>query len=226
VIADEFQALLSPEAIDDFERFLTQARSQRVFLWSMFQQAAQLERSAPHLLRVLRANTNVQIMFRSSLEDARVIADVLPTTGRILRDRPGFPDPRTPPTFLSQDEERRVLLAQVPSMPDRCFWFWNKHRPYGAIAVSSPAVPVTALRRSAASLPPELREAVRGGVLAMHPTDLRRAERRRQARLNALANREHVAVPAVTVAQEPDAEAGDIEASAPPSRPAGLPNLG
>jgi hypothetical protein len=189
VVADEFQELLSPEIAHDFERFLTLARSQRVFLWAMFQQAAQVEAVSPTLLRILKTNTNYQCVFRSNIEDARAMAHVLPATGRRVRESPGFPDPRTPRTFIPIEEERRALVEQVPSMPDRVFFFLNKRRPYGAILTKSATLSIDKRAAFADELDAEVRAALHRGVLAVSPEDIERAREERAAFLASLAGR-------------------------------------
>lgn len=181
IIADEFQQLLTSEVARDFERILTLARSQRVFLWSIFQQAAQVEAVSSTLLRILRTNTNYQLLMRSDLEDARTLAHVLPTTGTAQRSREGFPDPRTAPTTMTVDEERRKLLEMVPSMPDRVGWFWERRAPHPALLLRSARLDVERGRQAANRLSPELRTLIRSGVLAIPADELERAERNHRA---------------------------------------------
>ncbi len=189
IIADEFQQLLTSEVARDFERILTLARSQRVFLWSVFQQAAQVEAVSPTLLRILRTNTNYQLLMRSDLEDARTLAHVLPTTGTALRPRDGFPDPRTTPATMTVDEERRKLLEMVPSMPDRVGWFWERRAPHPALLLRSARLDIDGGRQAAKRLSPELRKVIRNGVLAISPDELERSERDHRARRDSLATR-------------------------------------
>ena len=166
IVADEFQAMLAPDIGSDFERVLTLARSQRCFLWCLFQQAAQVEAVSPTLLRLLRTNTNYQLMGRSDIADARALSHILPVTGRVPRVQRGFPDPRNPPQFLTIDDERRRLVEQVPSMPDRLFWFWNRRSQQDAVLMRSATLRMDRMRARANSLPPELRSAISRGVLA------------------------------------------------------------
>ncbi len=172
VFADEFQELLGPDVASDFERFLTLARSQRVFLWSMFQQAAQVEAVSPLLLRILRTNTNYAILGRSDPADARAMAYALPGTAGRARAQEGFPDPRSPASRMSEGESRAEAEALVPRLPDRVFWFANRRRPYPAILMRSVAVPLASLRRSAASLPAEILRQASRGVLAVSRDEL------------------------------------------------------
>jgi len=169
VVADEFQELLGPEVARDFERVLTLARSQRCFLWLLFQQAAQLEAVSPTLLRLLRTNTNYQAIFRSNIEDARHFSHVLPVTGRVVHETAGFPDPRQAERFLTADDERRELVELVPRMPDRLFWFCNRRAAYPTLLVRSPHFDVPGMRRRAEALPRELRDMVTRGVVALEP---------------------------------------------------------
>jgi hypothetical protein len=165
----------------DFERVLTLIRSQRVFLWSAFQQAAQVESVSPTLLRILRTNTDYKVLFRTELDDARHFAHMLPVTGTAQRERPGFADPRSPATPLTPDEERRQLLEQVPSMPNRLCWFSERQAPYAAILTRSLSLNIAEARRAAATLPPELRHVIRNGILAVPAEELAATEARRQS---------------------------------------------
>jgi hypothetical protein len=201
IIADEFQEMLTPEIAGDFERFLTLARSQKVFLWLLFQQAAQVEKVSPVLLRILRTNTNYQLMFRSNLEDARAMSHILPVTGLVPKERPGFPDPRTPPVMLTSDEERKILVEQVSSMPDRLFWFWNRRRPYGAILTKSATVSMNDIEARANTLPREVAALVRRGVLAVDRVALNAMIDERERGREALAGR--IASPSAASAQPP-----------------------
>jgi hypothetical protein len=179
IMADEFQAMLSPEIGADFERVLTRARSQKAFLWLLFQQAAQVEAVSPLLMRILKTNTNYQLMLRSGADDARALAHILPVAGNVPRERAGFPDPRNPTGTITEDEERRRLVEQVPSLPDRFGWFWNRRRPYPAILLRSPTMDIAMLERGAARLPREIRELIATGILAADERELDEAQRRR-----------------------------------------------
>ena len=169
IIADEFQELLSPDVARDFERVLSLARSQRCYLWLLFQQAAQVEATSPTLLRLLRTNTNYQAIFRASIEDARHFSHVLPVTGHQSRDAGGFPDPRRGDRTLTAEEERRELVELVPRMPDRLYWFWNPRAGYPALLVKSPHLDIPGMRQLADTLPGELREEIERGVVALEP---------------------------------------------------------
>lgn len=181
IIADEFQQLLTPDMARDFERVLTLIRSQRVFLWSAFQQAAQVESVSPLLLRILRTNTDYKVLFRTELDDARHFAHMLPVTGAVRRERPGFADPRSPTAPLTADEERRQLLEQVPSLPNRVCWFSERQAPYSAILTRSLSLNIAVARRAASTLPAEMRQVIRNGILAVPPEELAATDARREA---------------------------------------------
>jgi hypothetical protein len=220
IFADEFQELLTPEVAADFDRVLTLARSQKVFLRMLFQQAAQVEAVSPNLLRILRTNCEYQMLFKTSLEDARPFQHVLPVTGteeRVDPDR--FPDPRSPARRLTADEERSEMLQQIPSMPKRLFWFWNRNREYSALLVRSPALDIRAAERDAARLPPALREAARRGVLAFGESAGEVAPSPTSG-ANGASNHEPAAPPATS---EPAAEASEA-VDAPPKAEEGSPS--
>lgn len=173
IIADEFQSLLSPEVAGDFEAILTKARSQKAFLWMLCQQTAQVEAASSTLLRIIKTNTNYQLLFRANEEDARALDYIFPVTGRVPRDAHASSDPRTPRVMLSESDERRRIVETVPSMPGRTFWFWNRRRPYRALLAQSPAISIERARRDAGGLPPELAAAISRGVLTAPHDELR-----------------------------------------------------
>lgn len=183
IIADEFQEMLSPDVADDFERVLTLARSQKAFLTVLFQQAASVEKVSSTLLRVIKTNSNYHVAFRANDEDVRAMSHVLPVTGRVPRETSGFPDPRTPPTFLTPEEERRRLIEQTVRMPDRLFWFLDRQAAHGAVLTRSPTISIDAMKAQAATLPEEIRTLIRRGVLALSREEIEAAVRARQERL-------------------------------------------
>lgn len=173
IVADEFQELLTPDITRDFERFLTLARSQRCFLWLLYQQAAQLEAKSPSLLRIVRTNVRHHALFNSALEDARPFAHFLPVTGRRQQEQRGFPDPRQPERFLTHDDERRELVELVPRMPDRVYWFCHPRadEAYPTVLVRSPHVDMPSMQAQASSLSPDLLSVITRGVVALQDQD-------------------------------------------------------
>lgn len=226
IFADEFQELLTPDVAADFERVLTLARSQKVFLRLLFQQPAQVEAASPNLLRILRTNCTYQMLFKASLEDARHFAQVLPVTGSAVReDADRFPDPRTPPRRMTPDEERGQMLAQIPSMPARLFWFWNRNREYPALLVRSPSLDIRAAERSAAQLPHQLREIARRGILGFAVADAPVAPNEAEA---SAAHESGGAAHAATSVPDASVESGhgeqhDAGPTAPPQRAEPMP---
>lgn len=98
---------------------------------------------------------------------------LLPVTGR--RPRPAPPPweekPRSP--YLSAAEEREFLISEVPSLPDRVFYLWNRRRPYRAELVRALEVsPKSAPFRSAA-----VSERLATGILAVPIAELERQVR-------------------------------------------------
>lgn len=169
VVADEFQELLGNDIAGDFAQVLALTRSQRCYLWMLFQQAAQVAATSPTLLSVLQTNVPFQLMFRANIEDARHFSHVLPVTGQEVREATGFPDPRQPARLLTPEEERRALVDLVPRMPDRLYWFWHARAEYSTLLVRSPHLDLAGMQRQADALSPELRAAVARGVVALEP---------------------------------------------------------
>lgn len=210
IVADEFQELLAPDLAQDFERILTLARSQRVFLWALFQQVAQVEAVSPTLLRIMKTNSLVQVVFRSSAEDARAFGHIMPAVGGAELDSEDFPDPRAPRRRTTAEDERRELVAQTPSLPDRVFWFWNRGRQYPALLVKAPFVAMDDLERAACALPDDVRTMATRGVLAMTAEEIDAADARR------LSARTEATVSSAAETPVEQREAGDELADADP----------
>ncbi len=218
IVCDEFQELLSPEMANDAERVLALARSQKCFLWLCFQQAAQVEAVSPLLLRVLAANCNYALQFRTEPRDADRFAPFLHARGNVPRATGGFPDPRERPAVLSAEEERRRVVDRIPTMPDRLAWFANRRRPYGAFVMKTPVLPLGEMAEEAARLPREVREVIEHGVLAV-PVDAVDAPRERGRAPGARGAAD--ATPAPPPPTAPAARAPDppVRRPAPPTAP-------
>ncbi|MFI5297841.1 MAG: type IV secretory system conjugative DNA transfer family protein [Polyangiales bacterium] len=166
IVADEFQSLLSKEVAADFDAILTQARSQRAFLWMLCQQVAQVQAVSGTLLDIIQTNSSCELLFRANVNDARALDHIFPIVKNIPRDRVGSADPRVARPMMSEAEERRQIVESVPQMPDRVAWYWNQRRPYRALLMRSPDVNREGAVRLAATLPAAVREALARGVLA------------------------------------------------------------
>lgn len=156
VLYEEFQESLHHHQIEQFKRLLSLARFKRISLWLSNQQAAQVGAADRTLLRVLKTNVGVEAIFRSSVEDARALSE-------------GFLS-RSPDETLTQARSR--FIEEIASLPRRSFFLWLKSTSYGPQRLMSPRLDVAALRRSAASLPAEMRRRIRMGVASVDRREL------------------------------------------------------
>jgi len=134
VLTDEWQEGLSGggDMAEHYERVLSMARSRGVSFWLISQSLAGAARVSASLPKVAATNASVQFLFRSSIEDARSMAHLLPVTGRRLRPEPAPWERRTGSPYLAPDDEARWLMNEVTTLPDRTFYLWNRKRPYRA----------------------------------------------------------------------------------------------
>ncbi len=148
VVLEEFQEALQRFQAEQFARLLALARHKRVALLFVNQQPGQLE--AP-LVRLLRTNTGLEMVFRCNAEDARSFAHALPV-----------PEDATKPATA-----RLGLARAMTRMPRRLFYLWLKDAPFRAQLVRSPRIDLAELRLLAARAPQDLRAFVRQGTVAV-----------------------------------------------------------
>lgn len=193
ILIDEVQEFLSTEVAGEMERLLALSRSRKVFLALFHQQVTQLEKVSPTLPRILKTNCGLQALFRSSLEDARAFAHVLPTTGKVLRPdyQPGRPTLQEP--YLSPSDEKQRLIESIPNLPARQFYLWQSGGG-AARLLRSPDVPFDRWRKSAAAHP-ELRERVSQGCLAMPVSEMEPEESSVQPRKREAAEPKRLTLP-------------------------------
>ncbi|MEP7027094.1 MAG: DUF87 domain-containing protein [Candidatus Eisenbacteria bacterium] len=147
VCFEEFQELLGSYQVEMFKRLLALSRFKRVSLWFSNQQPAQIAEADRTLLRILRTNLGAEVIFRSSVEDARTLSGGLST--------------RSPDETLTQARSR--LIEEIATLPRRSLFLWLRDSSFGPQRLQSPRLDVDALRRSAATLTPEVRERIRLG---------------------------------------------------------------
>jgi hypothetical protein len=164
IVIDEVQEFLSPEVASEMERLLTLARSRKVALYLFHQQVAQLEKISSALPKIINTNASLKLLFRSSLEDARLFGHVLPATGRVLRPdyRPDQASSSRSP-YLTLAEERQLLLEKIPRLPSRSFYFWYAEGRQARL-LRSADVPLAAWQQAAKNHT-ELRDRVLRGCL-------------------------------------------------------------
>lgn len=176
VLVDEWQEGLAAggDIAQHYARVLAVARSRGVSLVLVSQSLAGAARVDPTLPEVVATNTSVQMLFRASAADARAMAHLLPVTGRRPRPpaAPWEERPRSP--FLDRAAERDALLAEIPSLPQRVFYFWNRHHSPRAELVRASSVDVPDGRRA----DPEAEWLLRHGALARPIAELEAEARR------------------------------------------------
>jgi hypothetical protein len=146
VVFEEFQEALSREHIDQFCRLLALARYKKVSLWFLNQQPSQIANVSPHLLRVLKTNTDIQMCFNSNMDDAKAFRHAL---------------------SVPAGTKERDVVAGITRLPKQVMYLWAKQVECGAQMVNSPRLDMDALRSMAASCPAETREAIRRGTLSV-----------------------------------------------------------
>jgi hypothetical protein len=144
IMIDEWQEALAGggDIAENYERILSMARSRGVSLWLISQSLAIAARISSSLPKVVATNTNVQCLFRASIEDARALAHLLPVTGR----RPRGPAPpweeRSRSPYLGPAEELQRLVAEAAALPNRTFYLWRRAKNYPAHLVRAANVDI------------------------------------------------------------------------------------
>ena len=156
VLFEEFQELLHRHQIEQFKRLLSLCRFKKVALHFSNQQPAQIAAADRTLLKVLRTNLGAEMIFRSSVEDARALSEGLSI--------------RSPEETLAQARTR--LIEEIASLPRRAFFLWLKSAPFGPQRLTSPRLDLDALRRAAATLPADTRERIQAGVASVNRAEV------------------------------------------------------
>lgn len=155
VILEEFQEALSANTVEQFGRLLALSRFKKVALWFVNQQPGQLSAVDPALPKLLRTNTAVEMVFRSSFEDAKTLGPALMGAqlekGKLTRGR-GFED--------------------LTRLPDREFFLWLKKEAFGAHRVRSPRVDLERMKQLAARAPEEFRRNLLHGSVTISRAEL------------------------------------------------------
>lgn len=164
VVVDEWAEGLQGEGdvAGDYEKLLSMARSRGVSMLLAAQSLAGASKVSATLPRVVATNCAWQWWFRASPDDARLLAHMLPVTGREPRaaGAPWEEAPRSP--YYTPAEERELRVQEVSRLPNRTCWYWDRERPYPAVL----------MRTNDVALPPagfrgaELSERLRNGTLA------------------------------------------------------------
>lgn len=140
-VIDEFQVgLAATGAAEHYERILTMARSRGVAMTLITQSLAPAARLSPSLPKSVLSNCAVQMLFRSSPEDARALAGMFALSGARRRPKSAPWEESTKAPFYTPSEERELLITETARLPARTFWFWN--RPMGCAAELVRALPV------------------------------------------------------------------------------------
>ncbi len=151
VIFEEVQEALGRNQSEQFCRLLTLARHKRTAVTLINQQAAQLGSVEPMLVKVLRTNAGIECAFRCNLEDAKPLVQAMPL----------------PPDTNRLEATRQAMTQELTQLPDREFLLWMKRAPFGAQRLRSPRLDLEELRQRGAGLAPEVRAAIRRGVVSM-----------------------------------------------------------
>lgn len=120
------------------------------------------------------------------------MSHLLPVTGRRQRPAPEPWEERARSPYLTPNEELQRLIEQVPSMPKRTYYLWNRDRPFRAVQVRSREVTTRARTTTDAALVERLRH----GVLAVPVAQLERQVNPPDDSFRPLAPTPHLAQPA------------------------------
>ena len=164
ILVDEWQEGIAAGGgiAEHYARVLSVARSRAVSLVLISQSLAGAARVESTLPEVVATNTSVQLLFRASAADARAMAHLLPVTGRRMRAPVAPWEERARSPFLERQAEREALIAEIPSLPERTLYFWNRHHSSRAELVRSIDVELPPERRRRAAI----EWALRNGALA------------------------------------------------------------
>lgn len=177
IFVDEWQEGLQGggDIAENYERVLSMARSRGVSFCLISQSLAGAAKVSSSLPKVVATNTNLQLLFRASEEDARAMAHLLPVTGRRTREGVLPWEERRSSPFLSRSEELMRLQEEVVRLPNRVFYLWNRTRPYPAELVRAlHVVPGRAPRDR------EIERRLLAGTLARPVAELEQEEQRAQ----------------------------------------------
>lgn len=180
VCVDEWQELLTREQATEMERILALARFKKVCLTLVNQQAVQVAKVSSPLVEIVKTNTNYQVFFRSSFDDARHFSHALPVTGRRLKAKQNRWDPEEKEGFYSAAEELRLLEQEMSQLPDRWFYYFDKRKPYLAQLVRSPHLDLTQAAKLGRRVAEDTKERLGRGLLGVPIALLKQAEEARE----------------------------------------------
>ena len=153
-VFEEFQEILNKHQVEQFKRLLALARFKNVNLWFSNQQIAQIDDVDPMLRRILRTNAGMEMIFRSSIEDAAKLSQGLSI--------------RQPGESLSAARAR--FTEEIASLPRREFYLWVKDASYGPQRIRSPKVDLEELNELGKELTWQQREGILRGTVSV-PAD-------------------------------------------------------
>lgn len=149
LVAEEIQEILGPNEAQSLARLLSVARFRGIALWLTNQSRSQILRVDRNLVEAIAANAAFHVQFRSSYEDARAFAHLLPLEGK---------------GALTGTAVRRQLVEELTRLPRRHCYLALRDAPFAARRILTPRLELEALKDAAANLSPEVRERIRGGA--------------------------------------------------------------
>ena len=161
VIGEEWQEALGAHQADQWGRLLSLARFKRTAIWAVNQAPVQIAEVSATLLRLLRTNVGFEVIFRSSYEDAALLA----------------PQLVTPVHERSITDVRQELIRQIATLPRRSFFLLAKDTGCPPQLVRSPRVDLERLREQAMRASRQTRRMVRQGTVASAPEELALTQR-------------------------------------------------
>lgn len=121
-------------------RHLNPFNERLLFPFNILKSDSNVEQFSSHLPKVISVNTHLQFIFKQSLEEAKKLALLLPANGKRLDEQAILWGKRKEEIYLSEPEERKLLLKELATLPTRHFYFFNRHKNEGLVHLIAPKV--------------------------------------------------------------------------------------
>jgi hypothetical protein len=138
LFCDEAQNLFKTSANrEHMVDLLTMSRSFGTFFVLLTQSLTSAVRDQD-VLNSIMSNIRWVVMLRSTLRDAELISPAIPLTG--TQSKPQR-HPLEPAKYISESEELKASLKDIPKLPDRRAYCWLKAYLHTAVKITTPRVP-------------------------------------------------------------------------------------
>lgn len=155
---DEWQELVRI-GHEDLERVLSLARFKRVNMILANQTLAQISSVSPSLTQSVLTNVALRVNFRPEANDIKDLLGLLPITGQRI-------NPHQPDRYLSQREEKDLLLNQLRRLPPRYALLGDREAGQAQI-IRTLDLPYEEAARIYAALPTNVQQQWKQGTVAV-----------------------------------------------------------